>query len=120
MGLDYEIQYKKGTENQVVDALSRRHETASKPPLNSCLAITTVRPIWIEELQMSYETDAHCKDIMTQLLLDPSSHTDYVLVDGVLRHQGKVYVGTANNARNHIIQVLHASAIGGHSGQKNC
>ncbi|XP_071939847.1 uncharacterized protein [Coffea arabica] len=55
LGLDYEIQYKKGAENQVIDALSRRHEATPKMALRSCLAITTVKPGWIEELQRSYE-----------------------------------------------------------------
>ena len=64
MGLDYEIQYKKGTENQVADALSRRPDHDPSFPLHSCLAITTVRPGWIEELQKSYETDNQCQDII--------------------------------------------------------
>lgn len=39
MGLDYEVQYKKGAENKVADALSRRQEENST--LN---AITTLDP----------------------------------------------------------------------------
>ena len=77
LGLDYEIQYKKGVENQVIDALSRRHEATPKMALRSCLAITTVKPGWIEELQRSYEGDLQCQDIMAQLLLDPTSHAEY-------------------------------------------
>ncbi|XP_027081018.1 uncharacterized protein [Coffea arabica] len=84
MGLDYEIQYKKETENQVADALSRRLEGDPTLPLHSCLAITAVRPRWIEELQKSYETDTLCQDIIAQLSLNPKSHSDYTWVDGVL------------------------------------
>ena len=120
MGMDYEIQYKRGTENLVADALSRRQEAVGDSPLHSCLAITAVRPVWMEELQKSYEGDDHCQNIMAQLILDPNAHTDYTMVDGMLRYQGKLYVGSANNIRNQVIQVLHASAIGGHSGQNSC
>ena len=74
----------------------------------------------MEELQKSYERDGHCQDIIAQLILDPNTHTDYAMVDGMLRYQGKLYVGSANNIRNQIIEVFHASAIGGHSGQNSC
>ena len=77
MGLDYEIQYKKETENQVADALSRRLEGDPTLPLHSCLAITVVRPRWIAELQKSYEIDTLCQDIIAQLSLNPKSHSDY-------------------------------------------
>ena len=50
MGMDYEIQYKKGIENQDAYALSRRHKALADPPLHSCLAISAVKPVWMEEL----------------------------------------------------------------------
>ena len=120
LGLDYEIQYKKGAENQVADVLSRRHEAASKMEVRSCLAIISVKPGWIEELQKSYEGDLYCQNIMSQLILDPNSHADYTRLDGILKYQGKIYVGSANSIRSQLIQTLHDSAIGGHSGQRNC
>ena len=119
LGLDYKIQYKKGTDNQVADALSRRHESTPLEEMGSCLAISSVKPGWIEELQNSYEGGSHCQDIVSQLILDSNSHADYTWLDGILRYQGRIYIGNANNIRNQIIQALHDSAIGGHSGQKN-
>ena len=57
---------------------------------------------------------------MAQLLLGPSSLSKYTLVDGILKYLGKIYVGDAHDIRSQIIQALHASAMGGHSGQRNC
>ena len=36
--------------------------------------------------------------------------------EGVLRKKGRLYVGTAGNARARIAQELHGTATGGHSG----
>ena len=58
MGLDYSIQYKKGKENVVADALSRRHEEGS------VAAITTVILKWCQHVIKSYEGD----NIMRELL----------------------------------------------------
>ena len=50
---NYSIEYKKGKENKVVDALSRKE--------NSIMDITTCTPLWIEAVQKSYESDNHCQ-----------------------------------------------------------
>lgn len=47
-----------------------------------------------------------------------SSQNDkgYTLVDGVIKHKGRVWVGNNTLAQQHILQTLHASGLGGHSG----
>ena len=116
--MDYEIHYKKGAENLVADALSRRHERGVTVNSNtrSCLALSAVKPGWIEELLKNYEGDPQCQEIMSQLLLDSASQPFYTLTDGILRYQEKMYVGTRNGIRNKLFTALHASAIGGNSG----
>nr|XP_027096148.1 uncharacterized protein LOC113716047 [Coffea arabica] len=91
-GLDYEIHYKKGAENLVADALSRRHERGVTVNSNtrSCLALSAVKPGWIEELLKNYEGDPQCQEIMSQLLLDSASQPFYTLTDGILRYQEKM------------------------------
>jgi hypothetical protein len=60
LGLNYRIVYKKGVDNCVVDALSR------KPSLTSCcLAISSCQPQWLAQLQQSYEGDPNTKDVIT-------------------------------------------------------
>ena len=49
LGLDYVIQYRKGKENVVVDALSRREETGSSQ------AILAIVLDWVKEISASYE-----------------------------------------------------------------
>ncbi|KAL0282970.1 UNVERIFIED_CONTAM: Retrovirus-related Pol polyprotein from transposon gypsy [Sesamum angustifolium] len=50
LGLDYEVQYKKGKENIAADALSRREQ-------GECATITVTIPSWVTDIQKSYEQD---------------------------------------------------------------
>lgn len=36
--------------------------------------------------------------------------------DGILRHKGRVWLGNNKLAQQHVVQAMHNSAIGGHSG----
>ncbi|XP_071937632.1 uncharacterized protein [Coffea arabica] len=120
LGLDYEIQYKKGTDNKVADALSRLHGSSLSQTnaQGSCLALSTFKPLWTQELQGSYDSDLQCQSIKSQLILDPAAHPQYEWDSGLLKYNGKFYVGSSKGLREKIIQALHASAIGGHSGQR--
>ena len=50
---NYIIEYKKGKENKVADALSRRSLKT--------MAISMAVPTWIEAVENSYANDDHCK-----------------------------------------------------------
>lgn len=98
------LEYKKGKENIVVDALSRK---------NTCMAISMATPEWISEVENSYSADPHCQKLLEQLLLSPThSVHQNTLQDGTIRHKGKIYVGKDLPLRNRLLQALHSSAIG--------
>lgn len=59
MGLDYQILYKKVSDNTAADALSRR------PPKNAqTLAISGVQPSSLQEIIQGYESDTHSLEII--------------------------------------------------------
>jgi hypothetical protein len=59
---DYSIEYKKGKDNAVAYALSRRdHDLA---------AISTATPSWIAEIEESYKDDPHYTNLLQQLTVD--------------------------------------------------
>lgn len=115
MGLDYEIQYKKDSENRAVDALSRRQEDSDNSTL---LAISTTQPAWLEEISQSYKGDPKVTQILAELIATSQGNSDYTLYKGIIRCKQKIYVGKGNTLRRNVWEALHQSPLGGHSGQQ--
>lgn len=109
MDLNYTIQYKKGANNAAADALSRR-------PDSTILAMSSCTPTWIENLAAGYADDEFTKQLLTELSISKDNDKVYQLINGVIRYKGRVWVGNNSIAQQHILQALHDSGIGGHSG----
>ena len=75
LGLDYEIHYKKGVENKAADALSRIDH-------GQCLAISTVVPSWMKEVQDSYEKSAELQHILQAKAMDTQAHPEFTVASG--------------------------------------
>jgi transposase InsO family protein len=108
---DYTIQYKKGKENLVADALSRKS--------GKLMAISQTTPIWMQEVVDSYTSDAFFQPLQVKLLLqtDPvDAATGYTITAGVIRYKGRIAVGNNEQLRTKLIAALHSSPVGGHSG----
>lgn len=73
--LDYNfnVEYKQGKNNKVVDALSR-----VKYRLHSLVA-SQAKPAWISEVISSYAQDQRCKDLLSQLATSGTALPNYVL-----------------------------------------
>nr|XP_051210878.1 uncharacterized protein LOC127328311 [Lolium perenne] len=110
MGLQYTIQYKKGITNAAADVLSRCQHSSE------LLAISAVVPSWLDKLVIGYNDDASTKKLWTELSLSGTNAEGFELRDGVIRKKGRVWVGGNSLAQQHILQALHDSGIGRHSG----
>lgn len=58
--LDYVVEFKKGKENTIVDALSRI--------FLSLMSMSTITPKWIEEVQKNYVTDPVTKELLLKYI----------------------------------------------------
>ncbi|KAL5731844.1 hypothetical protein ACHQM5_004534 [Ranunculus cassubicifolius] len=110
LGYDYEIRYKKGSLNIPADSLSRAHEDSK------CDSMTVIQPAWLTEVSLSWEGDDKTQAIITQLLIKADAVPDYTWDTHLLRHKGKIVIGSSGQLRHQIWQELHASPTGGHSG----
>lgn len=111
IGLQLKIIYRKGSENKVADALSRR-------PHQEMLvfALSSSQPLWMEEIQAAYEGDAQAKKLLEQLTLAPNGDARFTLRDGIIRYDKRIWIPDAPELKRKILQTLHSSSVGGHSG----
>ncbi|KAL0319955.1 UNVERIFIED_CONTAM: hypothetical protein Sradi_5257000 [Sesamum radiatum] len=79
-------------------------------------ALTRRVPLWVQEVQTSYEGNPLFLTIIQAKTLDATAYPDYSYEKGILRRQGRVCVGSHGGIREKIIKALHDSALGGHSG----
>lgn len=110
LGLQYRIIYKKGAENGADDALSRR------PHTHQLLAISSVAHAWLDEVVLSYQSDPAALELLAQLVAAPDSRPPYSLVNGVIRHKNRIWLGSNKAMQQQILSTLHSSPVDGHSG----
>jgi hypothetical protein len=110
LGLNYKLIYKKGMDNNAADALSRC------PSSEQLLAISTVQPQWLQDIQDSYHQDPVAQDLFSQLTLSGKAKDHYTLVNGIIRYHDKIWLGSNKLFQDKIFAALHDSALGGHSG----
>lgn len=111
IGLQYKIVYRPGASNAAADALSRHPH----PPAQ-VNAISSVSPIWLSEVITGYSADPKTVQLLQELAVNPQSHPPFSLSSGLLRYNGRVWIGDNKALQSKIIAALHNSALGGHSG----
>lgn len=109
LGMQYKLVYKKGLENKVVDALSRKQNQTD------IQTISVSTPKWLETVIESYQKDLATKNLLTELALTGSNDKGFSLTDGVIKYKDKIWLGFHIEAHQAILQALHSSGLGGHS-----
>ncbi|KAJ4815745.1 polyprotein [Rhynchospora pubera] len=112
LGLDYVIEYKRGSENRVADALSRRRDSE----LTQLMPVSELIPAWMEDIKHSYEDDSWAQTLLQQVQTAPLSTPNYSIHGGLLRYKNRICVGSAHKWREQILKEIHDSNLGGHSG----
>jgi hypothetical protein len=108
---DFTIEYKKGQDNKVADALSHQ--------FCKIFAISAATPTWIKEILDGYTNDSQIRSLLEQfLIVAPAADSPYSLKAGVLRYHGQIVVGNNTTLHHNLFLALQSSAVGGHSGTR--
>lgn len=92
---DFEIHYKKGAKNLVVDALSM-----SEIVTTSAVVGYIILDQLMEGLKNSWTEDPVLQKIITELKQDPYSNSNYSWQQEELRRKGKLVVGNFESLKN--------------------
>jgi hypothetical protein len=112
LGYDFEIIYKKGKQNVVADALSRKEEDTE----GLLCVISIPQSDWVEEARIEWKQDQKVCKIIQQLQEDPSALDKFVWKNDSLWYQDHLYLCKNSQLKQKVLLELHTSPIGGHSG----
>ena len=114
LGYDFEIIYKKGKQNVVVDALSRKNEDV----LAFLCVISILQPKWIDEARDEWKNDEDVWTLIHKLQQDPSASDTFSWKNGSLWYKDRLYLCKNSHLKQKVLLELRTSPLGGHLGFK--
>jgi hypothetical protein len=110
-GYDYEIIYKKGKENVVVDALSRKYEEEG-----SLFSLSFLVTDWLQVVRQEWLQDPKISSLIQQLQHDPQAAPGYSWHNDEFHYKGHLYLSKQSALKSMVLSEFHASPTVGHSG----
>ena len=103
-GLQYTIEYRKGRENKVADALSRVTDV--------CMMVVS-SPVTnlLDRVKQSWLVDEYVQRIILELEQDPQSHSHFSWHQGLFKHKGRLVVGADQRLRSDLLSYFHTDPL---------
>jgi hypothetical protein len=112
LGYDFEIVYKKGKQNVVIDALSRKDEDVEA----FLCAISIIQTNWIIEARDEWNNDEKVWTLIQRLQQDSSASDTFTWKNDSLWYKDHLYLCKNSQLKQKVLLELHTSPVGGHSG----
>lgn len=120
MGYAFAVEYKKGVENKMADALSRKEdleqENISDSKFSMLFFISFPNPTWIDILKDIYQQDPELQSLIQAVQSDSATSTGFSMQNGLLLFKGRFYLGSNSPLKHLILHHVHASPMADHSG----
>ena len=117
LGYAFIVEYKKGKENVVADALSRQVNGGGASSQEGILCmISFPTPNWLAQLKASYVNDHSIMSILVAFQAGTEGPKGFNMQNGLLLYKGRMYLGTCDSLETTILQQVHDGPLGGHSG----
>jgi hypothetical protein len=110
-GYDYEIIYKKGKDNVVVEKLSRKYEDEGSP-----FSLSFIVPNWPQVVRHEWLQDPKISYLIQQLQSNYPVSPGYSWLNDELRYKVRLYLSKQSKLKSTVLSKLHATPTAGHSG----
>ena len=110
LGYDFEIIYKKGKQNVVADAMSRKDEDVE----TLLCAISIIQPNLINEAREEWKNDEEVWELIRMLQQDSSTCDTFSWKNDLLWYKDHLYLYKNSQLKQKILMELHTSPLGGH------
>jgi hypothetical protein len=112
LSYDFEIVYKKGKQNVVADALSKKDEDVEA----FLCAISIIQPNWIIEARNEWKNDEKVWTLIQRLQHDSSASDTFTWKNDSLWYKDRLYLCKNSQLKQKVLLELYTSLVGGHSG----
>ncbi len=111
----YTMQYKKGKDNIVADALSRRPDHKADEQEMSAMSASRTSAAIVDAIKAAYDTDGRCVDLLQQHQ-NGRMPAGMKVINGVIYAQQQTYVPNNAHVRTMLLREAHDSLVSGHLG----
>ena len=110
LGYVFEIIYRKGKQNIVANALSRKDEDVQA----LLCAISIIQPNWVVEAREEWKNGQAVWTFIQNLQKDPSALNNFVWKNDSLWYKDRLYICKNSQLKKRVLLELHTSPIEGH------
>lgn len=115
MGYEFTIEYKKGRENRVADALSWKGDEEKE--VEGLLALITFpSPKRVEELKLSYKLSPKFTKLIQKVEKNSKVLKRVKMQQGLHQKKGRLLVVPDSNFKKKVLHFIHSDPMAGHSG----